>query len=48
MALYCDAVAKEVWLCARGGAMSFFSSGPARPMRASKMCPQFPKRVELP
>jgi len=48
MALYFDAGAKEVWLCARGGAMSFFSQGPARPMRASKMCSQFPKRVELP
>ncbi len=48
MALYFDAGAREVWLCAQGGAMRFFSQGPARPMRASKMCPQFPKRVELP
>ena len=48
MALYFDAGAKEVWLCAEGGAMSFFSSGATRSMRASKMCPQFPKRVELP
>ena len=48
IALYFDAGAREVWLCAEGGVMSFFSPGPARPMRASKMCPQFPKRVELP
>src|SRR6266480_5600956 len=46
IALYFDAGAREVWLCAEGGAMSFFSSDPTRPMRASKMCPQFPKRVE--
>lgn len=47
MALYFDAGAKEVWLCAQSGAMSFFSPGATRPMRASKVCPQFPKQVEL-
>jgi Uma2 family endonuclease len=46
-ALYFDAGAKEVWLCARNGAMRFFTSGAARPQRASKICPQFPKRIEL-
>jgi Uma2 family endonuclease len=40
MALCFDAGAREVWLCAPSGAMSFFSffsSGSARPMRASKV-----------
>ncbi len=48
IALYFDAGARGVWLCAQSGAMSFFSPGATRSMRASKMCPQFPKRVELP
>jgi Uma2 family endonuclease len=47
MALYFDAGAREVWLCAQDGAMSFFSPGATRPMRASRVCPQFPKQVEL-
>jgi Uma2 family endonuclease len=47
MALYFDAGAREVWLCARSGAMSFFSPGAARPSRASELCPQFPQQVEL-
>jgi Uma2 family endonuclease len=47
MALYFDAGAREVWLCAQGGAMTFFTPGATRPMRASKLCPEFPKRVEL-
>jgi len=46
-ALYFDAGAKEVWLCAQSGAMSFFSPGATKPMRMSKICPQFPKLVEL-
>lgn len=46
MALYFDAGAREVWVCAKSGAMSFFGPG-ARPMRSSKRCPQFPKQVEL-
>src|SRR5438046_357758 len=46
-ALYFDAGAKEVWLCAQAGAMSFFGPGEARPMQASKLCPQFPKHIEL-
>lgn len=48
MALYFDAGARQVWLCAQSGAMSFFSPGSARPMRASKACPEFPKQIELP
>ena|SRR5207249_3979271 len=47
MALYFDAGAKEIWLCAEDGAMSFFGPDAARPLRRSKMCPQFPKQVEL-
>jgi Uma2 family endonuclease len=47
MALYFDAGAKEVWLCAQGGAMTFFTPGATRPMRASKLCPRFPTQVDL-
>ena len=47
MALYFDAGAKEVWTCAATGAMSFFSARGGRSLRASQICPQFPKRVEL-
>jgi len=47
MALYFDAGAKEVWLCAKGGAMSFFGQGATRPMRTAKICPLFPKQVVL-
>ena len=47
MALYFDAGAKEVWTCAESGVMSFFGGTGDRSMRASKVCPRFPKRVEL-
>jgi Uma2 family endonuclease len=47
MRLYFDAGAKEVWICSESGAMSFFSSKAAKAMRASVLCPQFPKRVQL-
>lgn len=47
MALYFDAGAKEVWTCAKSGAMSFFGARGARPLQASQICLQFPKRVEL-
>src|SRR5271157_4977732 len=47
MALCFDAGAREVWLCAQNGVMSFFSPGATRPTRASKMCPPFPKQVAL-
>lgn len=47
MALYFDAGAKEVWRCAKNGAMSFFTPGPFRPMRASKICPNFPQQIQL-
>ncbi len=38
--LYFEAGAKEVWLCAEDGGMSFFS--PAGPVPASLLCPDFP------
>ena len=47
MALYFDAGAQEVWMCASDGAMRFFSRGSSRPIRASRLCPEFPKQVKL-
>ena len=47
MALYFDADASEVWLCNLKGVMRFFGPDATRPMRASKICPQFPARVSL-
>jgi Uma2 family endonuclease len=46
MILYFDAGAKEVWQCAKSGMVSFFGPGVAA-MPRSKICPKFPKRVEL-
>jgi hypothetical protein len=46
-ALYFDAGAVEVWLCSTSGVMSFFSGKAARPLRASRVCPDFPRRIEL-
>ena len=45
--LYFDAGASEVWQCAESGRMKFFGPGTAQPMRASQLCPQFPKQIEL-
>jgi hypothetical protein len=47
MALYFDAGALEVWVCAEPGEMSFFGSGASKPMSISKLCPQFPKQIVL-
>jgi len=47
MALYFDAGAMEVWTCAESGAMKFFGARSARLMRASRVCPEFPLRIEL-
>ena len=47
MALYFDAGARKVWLCATTGAMSFWGPGTARLLNASELCPQFPKQIEL-
>ena len=48
MALYFDAGARGVWLCAKAGVMSFFQAGRPRPSKGSRLCPQFPKRIDLP
>ncbi len=47
MALYFDAGAGEVWLCDKIGSMQFFMRGLNPPVKASKLCPKFPARVEL-
>jgi len=47
MALYFDAGAQEVWLCAPSGEMSFMARNATRPMKLSCLCPTFPKRVVL-
>ena len=47
-ALYFDAGAREVWICALSGAMKFLARGLARPLKTSRLCPEFPKRIELP
>jgi len=47
MALYFDAGASEVWLCDSKGLMTFFIAGASRPARTSKICPKFPRQVEL-
>ena len=46
MALYFDAGAQEVWLCADSGAMTFLGPGTFS-LPASRICPQFPKQIEL-
>jgi Uma2 family endonuclease len=45
MALYFDAGAQEVWLCETSGAMKFFVG--TKSIRASKLCPDFPAKVQL-
>ncbi len=47
-ALYFDAGAKEVWVCAKSGDMKFMASGSNHPLKKSRLCPAFPKKVELP
>jgi len=47
MALYFDAGAKEVWVCAATGAISFFGAPAAKALGGSRLCPEFPKRVKL-
>lgn len=46
-ALYFDAGAEEVWICAESGAMTFFRSGEAAPVPVFELCPEFPAQVEL-
>ena len=47
LALYFDAGAREVWLCAPSGEMRFMAPNATRPMKLSRLCPTFPKRVVL-
>jgi Uma2 family endonuclease len=47
MALYFDAGAHEVWLCSESGVIRFFCEGEPEPLPASRLCPEFPPRVEL-
>ena len=46
-ALYFDAGAREVWLCADTGVVKFLASATGRPLKQSRLCPVFPRRVEL-
>ena len=47
-ALYFDAGAREVWLCApEDGKMGFLASPESAPMRPSKLCPRFPDQIHL-
>ena len=45
--LYFDAGAREVWVCAKSGALAFFGAEAPASIEASRLCPQFPKRIEL-
>ena len=47
MALYFDAGAQEVWICAESGAVDFFRADEIKPMSASRICPGFPTQIEL-
>jgi Uma2 family endonuclease len=44
IALYLDAGAKEVWVCGAFGEIDFFGPG-STPLKASQLCPAFPKSV---
>jgi len=46
MALYFDARAHEVWLCADDGTISFYLPA-SQECGASQLCPQFPKQIQL-
>src|SRR5438552_9628989 len=46
-ALYFDAGAQEVWICAMSGAIKFIEHDAVRPLKASRICPAFPKKVVL-
>ncbi len=47
VALYFDAGAEEVWLCGASGTMKFLAPGAVRPLKSSRLCPEFPKQVKL-
>jgi len=44
-ALYFDAGAKEVWICAPSGTLSFYEAAGGKGMAGSRLCPEFPKKV---
>lgn len=46
-ALYFDAGAREVWICAQSGSMTFFRTGAATPMSMSQIFPDFPAHITL-
>jgi Uma2 family endonuclease len=47
MALYFDAGAQEVLICAEAGTVRFFEAGETEPIPASRLCPAFPAQIEL-
>jgi Uma2 family endonuclease len=47
-ALYFDAGTEEVWLCHLNGGVKFMVRGASRPLKNSRLCPKFPRQVELP
>lgn len=46
-ALYFDAGAKEVWICADSGDVRFFRAGESTPLQASAIFPDFPSQIDL-
>ena len=46
-ALYFDAGAQEVWICAMSGAMKFIEHDAVRPVKPFRICPAFSKKVVL-
>lgn len=46
-ALYFDAGAQEVWLCGLTGNMTFHLEAESVPVRASRLCPEFPDQIQL-
>ena len=46
-ALYFEAGAGEVWICGILGDMKFFAAADTPPLAASKLCPEFPARIDL-
>jgi len=47
VALYFDAGAREVWLCDPAGDLKFLAAPSGAPLEASRLCPSFPRRVDL-
>jgi Uma2 family endonuclease len=46
MKLYFAADAQEVWLCDEQGNMEFFLRGSDQAVPASRMCPEFPSKID--